>query len=229
MKRSSIKIPPSVSGNIGGFLFKLLNMTWRAPVLTFPEAEEDRKAFDSPCILVFWHGQQLLMPNMNRYMWRGYTRRKIMTLISGHRDGRMVAIAVKKVGIDSIAGSSTEGGDKALRQMVRVLRDGEHVAITPDGPRGPLHKMKPGAIKLAQLTGFPIITMSASARRVWKFKSWDGMILPKPFSKLSGVFGAPVYVERTASEEEFASILQKLENQLQKNAERAHATAQNYK
>ena len=69
-----------------------------------------------PFILAFWHGRLLMMP----MAWRGLA--PMHMLISGHRDGRIIADAVRYFDIDSIAGSSTVGGTAALRAMVRHVR-----------------------------------------------------------------------------------------------------------
>jgi lysophospholipid acyltransferase (LPLAT)-like uncharacterized protein len=137
-------------------------------------------AAQRPFILAFWHGRLLMMP----CAWN--KRQAIHMLISGHRDGRIIADAVRHFGIDSIAGSSTEGGHVALRNMVRQLKSGDCVGITPDGPDGPAMRATSGIVAVARLSGAPVIPLSYATawRRI--LGSWDRFHLPFPFSR--GVF-----------------------------------------
>jgi lysophospholipid acyltransferase (LPLAT)-like uncharacterized protein len=133
-----------------------------------------------PFILAFWHGRLLMMP----CAWN--RRLPIHMLISGHRDGRIIADAVRHFGIDSIAGSSTEGGPAALRSMVRQLKAGDCVGITPDGPDGPAMRASTGIVAVARLSGAPVIPLSYATKRRHILGSWDRFHLPFPFSR--GVF-----------------------------------------
>jgi lysophospholipid acyltransferase (LPLAT)-like uncharacterized protein len=133
-----------------------------------------------PFILAFWHGRLLMMP----CAWN--RRVPIHMLISGHRDGRIIADAVRHFGIDSIAGSSTEGGHIALRNMVRQLKAGDCVGITPDGPDGPAMRASSGIVAVARLAGVPVIPLSYATRHRRILGSWDRFHLPFPFSR--GVF-----------------------------------------
>src|SRR5215469_2728943 len=107
-----------------------------------------------PFILAFWHGRLLMMP----MAWQRDV--PIHMLISSHRDGRIIADAVGHFGISSIAGSSSRGGGAALRQMVKALRQGECVGITPDGPRGPAEVASDGIVATARLAQVPIIPLA---------------------------------------------------------------------
>jgi lysophospholipid acyltransferase (LPLAT)-like uncharacterized protein len=154
-----------------------------------------------PCILTFWHGDQLFMPWA--YFDKGSitTRRSIFALISEHGDGRIAASALEWLGLASIAGSSTRGGKRALLQLKKKLDAGSHVAITPDGPKGPPRVAKEGVIKLASLTGAPILPITVAASKFWEIKSWDSMLVPKPFSKVLLYAGEPIQVEKDISRE----------------------------
>jgi lysophospholipid acyltransferase (LPLAT)-like uncharacterized protein len=141
-----------------------------------------------PFILAFWHGRLLMMP----MCWD--RRVPIHMLISAHRDGRIIADAVKHFGIGSIAGSSGKGGSAALRQMIRALRAGECVGITPDGPRGPAMQASDGIVATARAAAVPIVPASfgASARRV--LGSWDRFQLALPFARGVFVWGEPIEI-----------------------------------
>ena len=107
-----------------------------------------------PFILAFWHGRLLMMP----MAWPRAV--PIHMLISGHRDGRIIADAVGHFGIASIAGSSSRGGLPALRAMIKTLRDGACVGITPDGPRGPAEQATQGIVAAARLAQVPIVPLA---------------------------------------------------------------------
>jgi hypothetical protein len=109
-------------------------------------------------ILAFWHGQLLMMPY-------SYPGRRISALISEHRDGELIARTLQRLGFGVSRGSTTSGGARALREMVRRVREGWDIAITPDGPRGPRHTVQQGAIELARLTGLPIVPVAFGASK----------------------------------------------------------------
>ncbi len=104
-------------------------------------------------IIAFWHGQQLMMP-------LAYRGRDARILISRHRDGELVYRIVKQFGFGAIRGSTTRGGLGALRQLIRVGRQGVDLVITPDGPKGPRHIVQPGLLALAKSTGMPIVPLT---------------------------------------------------------------------
>jgi lysophospholipid acyltransferase (LPLAT)-like uncharacterized protein len=74
---------------------------------------------------------------------------------------------------------------------VQVVKAGTNMAFTPDGPRGPRHSFAPGALILAHRAEVPIVTITAHVDRTWRFGSWDGFELPKPFAKITVLYGAP--------------------------------------
>ncbi len=130
-----------------------------------------------PVVFVLWHGR--LLPCT---YWNGWQR--LVTLVSQHRDGEYIARIVERWGYTTVRGSSSRRAAGALRELVRHVRAGRSLAVTPDGPRGPREVMKPGALLAAQLTGAPIIPASGGASRGWWFGSWDRFLVPKPFSRV---------------------------------------------
>lgn len=101
-----------------------------------------------------------------------------------------------------------------MREVVRHARDGRSIAITPDGPRGPRQKMKPGVIVAAQLTGLPIVPVACGADRGWWFGNWDRFLVPKPFARIRVVYGAPVEVPGELGEEGQREFSDRLEAEL---------------
>jgi hypothetical protein len=130
-----------------------------------------------PFILAFWHGRLLMIP----MAWQRLA--PMHMLISGHRDGRIIADAVRYFDIDSIVGSSNQGGTGALRAMVRFTKAGDCVGITPDGPNGPAMRASAGIVATAKIAQVPIIpiTYATSRRRI--LGTWDRFHLPFPWSR----------------------------------------------
>ena len=161
-----------------------------------------------PFILAFWHGRILMMP----YCWR--RSQPIHMLISQHRDGQIIARTVSHFGIDTVAGSSSKGGSAALRSMLKSLKAGECVGITPDGPRGPRMRASEGVAQVARLAGVPVIACTFSARRNKLLGSWDRFMVALPFSRGLFLWGEPIEVSPTASGDELDAYRQKIEDSL---------------
>lgn len=147
-----------------------------------------------PFILAFWHGRILMMP----YCWR--RAQPIRMLISGHRDGQLIARTVSHFGIDTVAGSTTRGGSAALRTMLKSLKDGVSVGITPDGPHGPYMRASDGVVQLARLSGAKILPCTYAAARRRVIGSWDRFVLAWPFSRGVFIWGEPITVARDADD-----------------------------
>jgi lysophospholipid acyltransferase (LPLAT)-like uncharacterized protein len=139
-------------------------------------------------ILAFWHGRLLMIP----MAWQRLA--PMHMLISTHPDGQIIADAVTYFGVDSIAGSTKRGGSAALRNMLKQLREGGCVGITPDGPRGPAMSASLGIVNVARLARVPIlpITYATSRRRV--LATWDHFHLPWPFGRGVYLWGEPIEI-----------------------------------
>ena len=149
-----------------------------------------------PFILAFWHGRIMMMP----YCWR--RDKAINMLISQHRDGQFIARTVAHFGIDTVAGSSSKGGSAALRSMLRSLKQGECVGITPDGPRGPRMRASDGIVHVARMSGVPVIPCGFSAKKRKVLGSWDRFTVAFPFSTGLFVWGEPIRVPADATPEQ---------------------------
>lgn len=189
-----------------------LSGRWEVVNGEVPTAYWDRGA---PFILAFWHGRIMMMP----YCWR--RRQPINMLISQHRDGQIIARTVSHFGIDTIAGSTSKGGMAALRSMLKALKSGQCVGITPDGPRGPRMRASDGIVQLARLSGRPVIpcTFAATRRRV--LGSWDRFILPLPWGRGVFVWGQPITVPADASPAALENLRRAIEDDLNALTERA--------
>lgn len=145
-------------------------------------------------IPVYWHQHQLFC--VKHLLSLRAAGVKLGFLISPSVDGELGAMIVRWLGGEVIRGSSSHTGARALRDYYQALaHDAVSPAITPDGPRGPAWKCKPGAILLAQMSQRPIIPMAYAASRAWKIK-WDLFVIPKPFSRVAIAVGEPVYIPK---------------------------------
>lgn len=137
-------------------------------------------------IYSFWH-ETLLLPALH------YSRTPTNVLISEHADGELIARACRNLGLGVIRGSTTRGGAKAIRQILK-LGGKRHLVVTPDGPRGPRRVVQPGLVFLAARTGLPIVPVGFGYHKCWRLNSWDRFALPYPFSPAVGVLGEPIVV-----------------------------------
>jgi lysophospholipid acyltransferase (LPLAT)-like uncharacterized protein len=144
--------------------------------------EYKNKAF----LLAFWHGRLLMIPYLKP------AGSKVHVVISHHRDGELIAKVQKFFGLNVIRGSSSRGGFKALKEIIRVRKAGEIVAITPDGPRGPAQKVSGNAAEIAKMLEVPIIPVTYSMKSAKTAKSWDSFMLPHPFGKGVFAIGHPI-------------------------------------
>jgi lysophospholipid acyltransferase (LPLAT)-like uncharacterized protein len=173
-----------------GFL-QVLARTWRIRVVNEGYLLDLRRA-ERPFIFALWHGHLLPL------LWH-HRRQGVVILISEHRDGELVARAAESLGYGLIRGSSTRGADRALISLVRELKSGHEVAITPDGPRGPAETFAPGALVAAQRSDSFILPVAASADRAWRLRSWDRFVIPKPFARVTIAYATPTKVMATNS------------------------------
>jgi hypothetical protein len=169
-----------------------------------------------PC---YWHQHQLYCGKyLVEQRVRGLT---VGWLISPSVDGELGAMLVRRLGGAVIRGSSTHTGARALRDYYQALmKEQVSPVITPDGPRGPRFKFKPGALLLAQMSGRPILPMAYAASRAWLIK-WDRFVIPKPFARIVIAIGAPRYVPRVTD----AQALERLQGEMEEELRRLFAVA----
>lgn len=185
----------------------------------------DRQIYDAwwgarrAVVFALWHGRLLPCSFFHR-------QEGLATLVSRHRDGDYIAGVVERWwGFDAIRGSSSRGASSALRQIVRTLRGGVAVAITPDGPRGPRQTMKTGPLHAAQMAGVPVVPVAAGADRAWWLGGWDRFMVPKPFARIVLAYGEPLAIPRDASTEDVGRLALELEERLNTLTERVDALA----
>ncbi|MCA8889454.1 MAG: lysophospholipid acyltransferase family protein [Parvularculaceae bacterium] len=187
-------------------------------------------AGDQGFILAFWHSRLLMAATV-----RDETDKPVFMLISTHRDGEIIANAVKGFGVDFIRGSAAnpkkkekdKSGASAIAQMIARLNEGAIVGVTPDGPRGPRQNAKIGVIKLAAYSGAPILPAAYATSRGWTLGTWDRFFLAAPFSRGAFAAGPPIHVPRNATAQELESARAHLENTLNQTLANANAAIHN--
>jgi lysophospholipid acyltransferase (LPLAT)-like uncharacterized protein len=156
---------------------------------------------DEPVIFVLWHNRLCLCMKVYESMVRPVHRHnRLAALISASKDGAFLASILQNFGVEPVRGSSSRRGAQALLELTSWARRGYHVAVTPDGPRGPRYALQDGVIALAQVTGLPIIPYSCQLRWKIQLKSWDRFQIPLPFSRCEMTFADPIRVPRDASD-----------------------------
>ena len=166
-------------------------------------------------ILCFWHGRLLMMP----LSWN--KKKKINVLISSHPDGQLLSKTVEHFNIETIVGSSSKGGSEAVRNIIKSLKSGVSIGMTPDGPRGPRMKINSAIIKIASLTGHKIVPLSYSVKKKIFLNSWDKFLVALPFGKGCFIWGKPIKIKKNISTNEDLKLSKRLENNLLKLTRKA--------
>jgi len=209
-QHTGTRIREAVIQSLGGIALNGLMGTVRSELVAGARVESELADVGVAAIYVLWHGR--LLPCAYRYRGRGFA-----TVITRNRDGERIAGLVERWGYQVIRGSSSSGSTTVLRQMVRFLRSGVSVAVTPDGPRGPRQKMKLGPLLAARITGVPLIPVAAGASAAWYFGRWDRFLVPRPFAWSPCAIGEPVTIPADATERdlhEFGHTLERALNTL---------------
>lgn len=178
----------------------------------------------SPCIYAMWHENQFCLHGIP-------DRGNLNILISNSLDGEIIAKVCEKWGFQTCRGSSKRKGSvSATLKMISKLKNGENIAIMVDGPRGPLHKVKSGAVVLAREAGVPIVPVHwySPSFTFIKFPSWDKMTCPIGPCRLINIYGKPIYTDGKSDEQ----VAQEVRNslfELEKNAPEKYKEAKKLK
>lgn len=197
---------------IAAWYLRLLRATNRYEVIG-QEIPEKFWNSGKPFVLAFWHGQLFLVLRC----WQ--TDMPVHQLMSRNHDGELMSSAVTKIGIGAVRGSSNKkgknkGGLSAIRDILKTLKSGECVGLTPDGPKGPRMHAKEGFAVIAKMSGVPVIPVVAAARWQVRAKSWDRLSIALPFSRAVIMWGDPVYVARDADENTVEAARQQVQDNL---------------
>lgn len=194
-----------LAGKLAGWLIRLVGMTLRVDLVD--HAGVTRGGDGAPVLFALWHNRVFVMPYVKAKWMR---RRRVTVLTSASKDGAILENAVGVCGMDAVRGSSSRRAVAALIALKKALKGGSDVCVTPDGPRGPVYKVQPGIVKLAETTGAGISVVRVDYGRVWTLGSWDGFMIPWPFSKVRAEFCEPFFVEKGVDLEEVVGELERL-------------------
>jgi lysophospholipid acyltransferase (LPLAT)-like uncharacterized protein len=174
-------------------LLRLIGCTLRT-TMTYEEGAIQSMAEVYPGIFPFWH--RCVLPAT----WL-YRHQHPAVMTSRSLDGEFIARVIRRFGFIPVRGSSSRGGQRALLEMDKLLAEGNAVAFTIDGPRGPRYVAKKGPVLLARMSGAAITAFYVAVERAWVLKTWDALMIPKPFSRIYVRFAKKIFVPSDASEE----------------------------
>ena len=171
-------------------------------------------------IMTMWHNCSTFAPWAMRN--RGMT-----CMVSASRDGEYVARLGALFGNKTVRGSSSKGSSGATRAVLKLLRNGNAVALTPDGPRGPKYTVQSGVLWLAAASKSPIVPLHLEASRQWVLNSWDNHRFPKPFSTIHIGIGKPVHIDRVMFKENPEQAAELVKTSMMNNVNRLKSFAGN--
>lgn len=196
---------------IGWLIIHFIGITSRVKIIE-SEGFSRLKNNGSNFIYAFWHGRQLFLIYNKRFQ-------KICVLISQSQDGEYIARIANRFGIQSVRGSTSHGGRRAIVKMNKKAKDDFILAFSPDGPRGPFRKVQPGVIFTAQKARIPIVPLVFSARRKKILGRWDRYMIPYPFNSIVIINGEPFFVSEEDSLDEKSKELEKALNSISEQAD----------
>lgn len=199
----------TILGRLIGSALWILSATCRYRI-TF---HFDRELINKPCIFSLWHNRILCAPGA----WMQLASEQAMGfLTSASKDGSLVSEALAVFGLKGVRGSSSRRGVAALMKMRSLMEEGSSITMTPDGPKGPLYKIKEGMLKLAQISKYPVLPVSISYTDCWRLKTWDGMCIPKPFSTIHVHLQEMVFLPESLTEDDFSEYSARIEAAMSK-------------
>lgn len=160
-------------------------------------------------VFAFWHGTMFLP-------WFIQRKKNFAALISQSKDGLLLSKVLKHWDYEVVRGSSSKGGDVALGILVDFAKNKKSVAITPDGPRGPVFKLKAGAVVAAKRSGIPVVLCGTAYKKKKILRNWDSFQIPMFFTEARLVLSDPIYIDRNLSYEETSVLISKCEEDLVK-------------
>lgn len=197
-------------GHLLWLIITLVCATLRKRVINENDGDGENSWGRKQCIIAIWHNRVFVPCYIYRYVLKGTVPMSMLT--SASKDGAMLATVAGDYGMRAVRGSSNRRGVAGFLDMVRELKDGCSMCITPDGPKGPIYRCHPGIIKLASVSGLPIIPIRVGFSSCWRIRrAWDGFIIPKPFSRIEVRWGKELRVPDRLTPEEIAVQCRRLE------------------
>lgn len=168
-------------------------------------------------VVAFWHGSMLI----GWFLHRPMGKETISALVSQSNDGEFLATVLERWGYTLIRGSSHSGGKEAMQLMIQSVTGGSSLAITPDGPRGPRHEMKMGALRVAQQASVPLVLAGIALEKKKLLRSWDRFEVPLPFSRAAVAYSEPMIVPKELDGQSLDECKMNMQQQLNKLTARA--------
>jgi len=162
-----------------GLLMRLWGRSLRFVVS--PETLRNLAKIDEPVAFTLWHNRLFITSEIFRRYRQG---RPIYALVSPSKDGAWLEAVFSLVGIRAVRGSSHKLGREAVTGLVDVMKAGNDIGITPDGPRGPIYEFKAGGLIVARRAQAPLLLLGCDFESSWQLSSWDRFHLPCPFSRV---------------------------------------------
>lgn len=210
-----LRLSPQTTGRLIALVMKALARTWRWQLVDHGNWL-DRPMPGPPILWVVWHNRIGMAPQM---YWKWFRRQPVAVLTSASKDGEILAETCRHFTMEAARGSSSRRGAQALRECLTYIRSGRDVCITPDGPRGPRYHLQPGIIRLASHTGAPMLPLHLRPQRAWRLKSWDGFLIPHPFTRIDVILDPPRSINRTNDEAALEQERQQLEDIMRRGAD----------
>ena len=211
----SKKQQAKIFGFIVTVIFKIKRHFYDCKVINYP--------MDTNCLFALWHSRQCGVYGIPE-------REKLHCLISKSKDGEIIATAAQAIGIKTVRGSQKRGGAQASLEILDVLKAGNNVAITIDGPQGPKEVVKKGIVEIAKLSGVPIVPFAWDnpGRGFIKLKTWDEFCFPLFCKKLCLLCGKPIYFDKNADDNEIERIRKQVEDELKMLQDEVHKNFKEY-
>lgn len=201
-KRDLLPYPLAFIGKYG---IRLLLSSCKIEVVGLEHLE---KMGEKKCVMVLWHNRIIVMCEFfHRYL----PKRRYAAFLSKSRDGEPIARVIQKYAFGSCIRVAHDARHQALREAINYLNNTQGILlITPDGPKGPRYKIKPGAFLAAKKADAPLVAFTWEATRYWEFKTWDKFRLPKPFSTVKMILSPPIYLDAATNMETVTAHLEGL-------------------
>ncbi len=204
-----------ILGFIVTAIFKIKRHFYDCKVINYPK--------NTNCLFALWHSRQCGVYGIPE-------REKLHCLISKSKDGEIIAMAAEAIGIKTVRGSQRRDGAEASLKILDILKEGNNVAITIDGPNGPKEVVKKGIVEIAKLSGIPIVPFAwhNPGRGFIKLKTWDEFCFPLFCKKLCLLCGDPIYVNKDADDAEIERIRLQVEEKLKELQNEVHKNFREY-
>jgi lysophospholipid acyltransferase (LPLAT)-like uncharacterized protein len=191
------------------FLFNIVNVLCKTLTITYvnKDAIDILESEGKNYVVAFWHGSMLLPWFINR-------KKHFVALVSKSKDGELLAKILTNWGYNVLRGSSSKDGREVLNLMIEYAKKNVCIAVTPDGPRGPIYKMKAGAVITAQKSNVPLVLAGIGIKKKKILKSWDKFEVPAFFSKAKIVYSNPIFLKNELSYNQTSEMITFCENKL---------------